>query len=97
MRRVAALVLTLAAAACAGEPQVRTTRFNVGGMVCHSCEEGICASVRKLDGVLDCSADFKAGAAEIRHDPARAPADAIAGAITKLGYTAAAVDAPAAQ
>ncbi|MBZ5709466.1 heavy-metal-associated domain-containing protein [Nannocystis pusilla] len=93
MRRVAALVLTLAAA-CAGEPQVRTTRFSVGGMVCHSCEEGICASVRKLDGVLECTADFKAGAAEVRHDPARVPAAEIAGAITKLGYTASPVDAP---
>lgn len=87
MRRIAALALTLAAA-CAGEPQVRTTRFAVGGMVCHSCEEGICAAVRKLDGVLDCSADHAAGAAEVRHDAARAPAEAIAAAISGLGYTA---------
>jgi copper chaperone CopZ len=95
MGRIAALVLTLLAA-CAGEPEVRTTRFAVGGMVCHSCEEGICAAVRKLDGVEACSADHAAGAAEVRHDPARAPAAAIAETITKIGYTATPAAAPAA-
>lgn len=93
MRRIAALALSLAAA-CAGEPEVRTTRFAVGGMVCHSCEEGICAAVKKLDGVLACAADHAAGAAEVQHDPARAPAEAIAATISGLGYTAAVAPAP---
>ncbi|PCC72844.1 Copper chaperone CopZ [Nannocystis exedens] len=92
MGRIAALVLTFAA--CAAPPEVRTTRFAVGGMVCRSCEEGICAAVRKLDGVEACSADHAAGAAEVRHDPARAPAAAIAEAITKLGYTASPAEPP---
>lgn len=94
MRRIAALTLALVGA-CAAEPQPRTTRFEVGGMVCASCEEGICAAVKKLDGVLECAADHKAGAANVRHDPARAPAAEIAAAIARLGYTAAPVDAPA--
>lgn len=98
MRWIAAPALSLSLAlvgACAADPQPRTTRFDVGGMVCDSCEEGICAAVRKLDGVLECSADHEAGAAEVRHDPARAPAEAIAAAISRLGYTAAPVAAPA--
>ncbi|WP_434423984.1 heavy-metal-associated domain-containing protein [Nannocystis pusilla] len=95
MGRIAALVLAFAAA-CAAPPEPRNTRFIVGGMVCHSCEEGICAAVRKLDGVEACTADHAAGTAEVRHDPARAPASAIADTITKLGYTAAPAAAPAA-
>lgn len=87
MRR--ALLAALALAACAAPAEPRTTRFTVGGMVCHSCEQGICAEVQKLDGVLGCTADHVAGSAEIRHDPAKAPPEAIAAAITKLGYTAA--------
>jgi Cu+-exporting ATPase len=87
MRRIA--VLALALAACGAEPQVRTTRFAVDGMVCDSCEEAICARVGKLEGVVACAADHAAGAAEVRHDPARAPVASIAAAIASLGYTAA--------
>lgn len=88
MRRIAALVLALAAA-CGGEPQLRTTRFTVSGMVCDSCEEAICVRVGKLEGVVGCTADHAAGAAEVRHDPARATPEQIAAAIAGLGYTAA--------
>ena len=92
MRRIAAIALALAA--CAGEPELRTTRFAVSGMVCESCEQAICGRVGKLDGVHSCKADHAASAAEVEHDPARAPAEAIAAAITSLGYTAAPAAAP---
>lgn len=96
MRRIAALALVLAAA-CGQQPQLRTTRFTVGGMVCDSCEEAICAQVAKIEGVTGCTADHAAGAAEVRHDPARVPAEAIAAAISSLGYTAAPAAPAAAQ
>lgn len=86
MRR--ALLAALVAAACA-RPEPKTTRFTVEGMVCGSCEAAICARVEKIPGVLACQADHVRGAAEIRHDPAAAPADAIAAAIAGLGYRAA--------
>lgn len=92
MRRALAALLALAACAAPAEP--RTTTFTVGGMVCHSCEEGICAAVKKLDGVLECKADHAAGAAEVRHDPSRATPEAIAAAISRLGYTASPRDTP---
>ena len=77
MRRIAAITFALACA-CAGEPELRTTRFAVTGMVCASCEEAICARVSKLEGVSGCTADHVGSAAEVQHDPARAPAEAIA-------------------
>lgn len=86
---LALLAAAACAAACAPPPEPITTRFAVGGMVCDSCEQGICAAVEKLDGVTACTADHAAGAAEVRHDPARAPAADIAAAIARLGYTAA--------
>ncbi len=86
MRR--ALFAALVAAACA-RPEPKTTRFTVEGMVCGSCEAAICARVEKLPGVLACQADHVRGAAEVRHDPASAPADVIAAAIASLGYPAA--------
>ncbi len=89
MRRALAGLFALAVGvACAAPAAPQTTAFTVGGMVCHSCEEGICAAVMKLDGVLECKADHAAGAAEVRHDPSRAAPEAIAAAITRLGYTA---------
>lgn len=94
MRRALALLLAAAAATCTPPAEPRTTTFTVGGMVCHSCEEGICAAVKKLDGVLECKADHAAGAAEVRHDPARATPEAIAAKISALGYTAAPQPAP---
>lgn len=96
MRRALALLLAAACAPACAPPaaEPRTTRFTVGGMVCHSCEEGICAAVKKLDGVLECKADHAAGAAEVRHDPARATPEAIAAKISALGYTAAPQPAP---
>ncbi|HEY8377725.1 MAG TPA: heavy-metal-associated domain-containing protein [Nannocystis sp.] len=93
MRRIVALVLALAAA-CGATSEPRTTRFRIGGMVCDSCEQAICARVAKLEGVLACTADHAAaetdpkGAAEVRHDPARASVETIAAAIRSLGYTA---------
>lgn len=78
-----------AAAACAAPPEPTTSQFAVGGMVCRSCEEGICAAVEKLDGVTGCAADHAAGAAEVRHDARRVTAQQIAATIEKLGYTAA--------
>lgn len=83
-----ALLLTALALAACGRPEPRTTRFHVEGMVCDSCEEGICHRVKKIPGVLECSADYTTLSTEVRHDPAQAPADAIAAAITELGYTA---------
>ena len=93
MRRLAATVFALLAA-CTGEPEIRTTRLEVGGMVCGSCEEAICARVSKLDGVSACAADHAAGTAEVQHDPARTSPEAIAAAIAGIGYTVAPLAVP---
>lgn len=87
MRRLALALALLAG--CSKPAESRTSEFTVGGMVCGSCEQAICAEVRKLDGVEDCAADHAAGAATVRHDPGRAAPEAIAAAIARLGYTAA--------
>jgi copper chaperone CopZ len=64
-------------------------------MHCEPCAVAITAAVTKLDGVTACEVDHVSGRAVVRHDPARASAAAISAAITKLGYTVAAVTAPA--
>lgn len=69
------------------EADLKTTTLRVEGMVCDSCEGAIQAEVEKLEGVVSAAVDHQAKSATIRHDPSRAPVDAIAAAIEKLGYT----------
>lgn len=62
--------------------------FDVQGMTCASCEVSIKLALRKVNGVVDASADAEAGSASARFDPARTNGAALAAAITRLGYPA---------
>ena len=87
MRRRHLLALAVAVARGPAPPAPpMTTELRVDGMVCASCEAAIAAEVGKLPGVDACAADHQAGTVVVRHD-ARVTVDAIAAAITKLGYT----------
>jgi copper ion binding protein len=68
----------------AAEPTTLT--LEVSGMTCAGCEQSIAASVKKIDGVREVTADHKAGKAVVKFDPARARAADIRHAIEKAGY-----------
>ena len=69
--------------------------FDVEGMTCASCEVSIKVALKKIEGVVEVTADANAGRAGATFDPERTDPVALAAAITKLGYTATVRGAPA--
>lgn len=66
----------------------RTTVFEVTGMHCSSCAEGIEAMVKRVDGVVRVEASYENHEAIVTFDPAKTSEKKIAEAIEKLGYKA---------
>lgn len=62
--------------------------FDVEGMTCASCEVSIKMALKKVEGVVEVSADAEAGSAHAKFDPTKTDGAALAAAITKLGYAA---------
>lgn len=62
--------------------------FDVEGMTCASCEVSIKVALKKVEGVVEVSADAEAGTAHAKFDPTKTDGIALAAAITKLGYSA---------
>ena len=92
LSRVGACLLSLGTlslgTACTPAAASVTSELQIGGMVCASCSEAITFALTKLDGVESVTIDHTTGHAKVRHDPARAPREAIVRVITDLGYTA---------
>lgn len=68
--------------------EAATVDFDVQGMTCASCEVSIKLALKKIDGVVDVSADAEAGTARATFDPSRTDGPTLAAAISKLGYAA---------
>ena len=66
-----------------------TVDFDVQGMTCASCEVSIKLALKKVEGVVDVSADAEGGTARVTFDPSRTDGPTLAAAITRLGYPAA--------
>lgn len=73
--------------AAAGSPDVVHTTFVVEGMHCDGCSSAITATLKKIDGVSEASADHEAGVAEATYNPRKADIEELKAAIEKLGYT----------
>ncbi len=73
--------------AAAGSPDVVRTTFTVEGMHCDGCSSTITATLKKIDGVTDASADHEAGSAVATYNPRKAEVDELRAEIEKLGYT----------
>lgn len=86
---LAALVvaLSLPPLAADGPPDLARTKFTVEGMHCDGCSSAIVASLEKLDGVVEASADHEAGTAEAVYRPRRVAVDELEQEIEKLGYS----------
>jgi copper chaperone CopZ len=62
--------------------------LNISGMTCGGCEATVKMSAKKVDGVIDCNADYKTGKAEVKFNPDKVSVEQIAKAITDAGYKA---------
>jgi copper chaperone len=94
MRRAARfLVLSVVFAGLAvvatagGRPDTVRTVFTVEGMHCDGCSSTITATLERLDGVTEASADHEKGLATAVYHPKTVAAEDLEAAIEKLGYT----------
>jgi copper chaperone CopZ len=94
MRRVATTVVALCAlgiggllaAGCGGDDSVRTV-FTVEGMHCDSCSTAITTALEKTDGVVEASADWEQGIAEVVYHAHQVDVATLKAEIEDLGYT----------
>ncbi len=65
----------------------QTLRLQVQGMSCSGCEQRIGAALRRLDGVVEATADHVSGEVRLRFDPAGTDRGAVVDRIVLAGYT----------
>ncbi len=70
-----------------------TLTLQVRGMSCAGCEQRIGVSLRRLDGVLEATADHTSGQVQVRFDPTGTDRGAVLHRIVLAGYTDADADA----
>lgn len=82
------VVLGLAIPLTADSPPdtVRTT-FQVTGMHCNGCSSAITATLEKITGVVEATADHEKGVAEAVYHPREVEVESLKTEIEKLGYT----------
>ncbi len=65
----------------------QTLRLQVQGMSCSGCEQRIGTALRRLDGVVEATADHGSGEVRLRFDPASTDRGAVVERIVLAGYT----------
>jgi copper chaperone CopZ len=81
-----ALSIAVTAAADSRGDLARTV-FAVEGMHCGNCSSTITATLKKVDGVVEASADHQEGRAEAVYHPRKVDVEKLKAEIEKLGYT----------
>ena len=66
-------------------PQI--LRLQVQGMSCSGCEQRIGTALRRLDGVVEATADHVSGEVRLRFDPTSTDRGAVVDRIVLAGYT----------
>ncbi len=85
---VIVLVLGLAVPLMAdSRPETVRTIFQVEGMHCGGCSSAITATLEKMSGVIEASADHEKGVAEAVYHPRKIEVEELKTEIEKLGYT----------
>lgn len=79
------------------EHQTRQATLNVRGMHCGGCATRVKSAASGVPGVAACDINLQKGLATITYDSAQTSADAVAQAVSKAGYPAAAAHDPAQQ
>jgi Cu+-exporting ATPase len=64
------------------------TSLSIGGMTCASCVRRVEKTLTRVDGVVAASVNLANETATVTHDPAAAPVQSLAAAVTRSGYTA---------
>ena len=86
MIRLAFIVLAFASLAGCSREEPVVLNFDVQGMHCDGCADGIKSKLAKLPGVTACDASFEKGSATVTTtDPA--VATRVVESITEMGYT----------
>lgn len=77
-------------AEAAGDPATtgKTATLEIKGMTCASCGVAVKRALKKVDGFKTAEVSAKHGRAVVIYDPAKTDAEALAAAVTKLGYEA---------
>ncbi len=65
----------------------QSLRLQVQGMNCSGCEQRISTALRRLDGVVEATADHVSGEVRLRFDPASTHRGAVVDRIVLAGYT----------
>jgi copper chaperone len=97
MNRDSRMILTILVLLCAvplaadSPPEVVETTFEVQGMHCDGCSSAIVATLEKIDGVTEATADHEAGVAQAVYRPRKIDVEDLKTAIEKLGYTVSAM------
>jgi copper chaperone CopZ len=82
------MALSVAIAAAADSPgDLLRTVFTVEGMHCDNCSLAITATLKKVDGVVEASADYREGRAEAVFHSRKVDVETLKAEIEKLGYT----------
>ena len=67
---------------------MQTMTFDIHGMTCGGCADGVQRSLEKIDGVSDIQVSLRPGQATLQMDLSRVSAVQIEATIAKLGYQA---------
>jgi mercuric ion transport protein len=65
---------------------VQELNFNVEGMTCAGCEENVKHAVNGLPGILEVTANYEEGTANVKYDKSKTNKQAIIEAIDATGY-----------
>ena len=84
---VAGIVVAALFASACGRSEVNRTVFAVEGMHCDACSSAITASVEKIEGVVEVSADHEMGVADVTYDSQLLEAEALRTEIESLGFS----------
>jgi len=89
-RSLATLVVAaslLLSVSCDRQAVQHRTVFTVDGMHCDACSSSIIASLERVEGVDEATADHELGSAEAVYRPREVEADDLKTEIEKLGFT----------
>ncbi len=69
------------------DSNAQTLRLQVQGMSCSGCEQRIGTALRRLDGVVEATADHMTGEVRLGFDPTSTDRGAVVDRIVLAGYT----------
>ena len=68
------------------QSDVQDAIFDISGMTCASCEDHVKHAVNELPGIVETTASYEKGTAEVKFDKTKTSTEAIKAAIDETGY-----------